>query len=224
LTPFSQLSISHGSIEYLHTITYGPTNLAEDVPGMERILNLTSNYLAEFGIPLSDIEKNTNGAPNYHFAELTTVYDLPDKSVTNIEYRLVRFSRAVDSGTITSGGTCGDGEFDFGAHGRLVGIDLTWKDLQRYKSFAAAKPDTIAQWIREGKAVQGGIPMDLPAIDWAVVKSLTVKKAELCYYAGDRLAPSEWLMPLVSLWTTVDTGHGNIDVEIDCPIIDETKP
>ena len=75
-----------------------------------------------------------------------------------------------------------------------------------------------------GKAVQGGIPMDLPAIDWAVVKSLTVKKAELCYYAGDRLAPSEWLMPLVSLWTTVDTGHGNIDVEIDCPIIDETKP
>jgi hypothetical protein len=30
--------------------------------------------------------------------------------------------------------------------------------------------------------------------------------------------------PLVALWTTVDTGHGNIDVEIDCPIIDETKP
>ena len=30
------------------------------------------------------------------------------------------------------------------------------------------------------------------------------------------------LMPLVSLWTTVDTGHGNVDVEIDCPIVDDS--
>jgi hypothetical protein len=29
--------------------------------------------------------------------------------------------------------------------------------------------------------------------------------------------------PFAALWTTVDTGHGNIDVEINCPIIDETK-
>jgi hypothetical protein len=41
---------------------------------------------------------------------------------------------------------------------------------------------------------------------------------------GDRFAPSDWLYPFAALETTVDTGRGNVDVEIDCPIIDETKP
>jgi hypothetical protein len=222
--PATQLAISHGGVEFQHKIIYGPTNLTQGVPEMPQILDLTSNYLAKFGIALSDIEKNTNGAPNYHFAELVTTYDLPQGTVTNVEYRLVRFNRAVDGGAVMGGGTCGDGEFDFGAHGKLVGIDLTWKDLKRYKSFAAAKPETIVAWIQQGKAVQGGIPMNLPPIDWATVKSLTVKKADVCYYAGERFAASGWLMPVLSLWATVDTGDSKVDVEIDCPVIDETLP
>jgi hypothetical protein len=28
-------------------------------------------------------------------------------------------------------------------------------------------------------------------------------------------------MPLLSLWCSVDTGRGKLDVEIECPIIDE---
>jgi hypothetical protein len=48
-----------------------------------------------------------------------------------------------------------------------------------------------------------------------------VKKIWPSYYAGERTSPSEWLMPYLALWTTVDTGNGNVDVEIDCPIIDD---
>ena len=78
--------------------------------------------------------------------------------------------------------------------------------------------------IREGKAIQGMIPDNVGGIDWGTVKSVTIKEAKPLYYAGeDRFSPSDWLRPYAALWTTVDTGHGNIDVEIDCPIIDETK-
>ena len=55
------------------------------------------------------------------------------------------------------------------------------------------------------------------------VKSVTVTRAEACYFTGTSSSPLDKLYPHAALWTTVDTGHGNIDVEIDCPIIDETK-
>jgi hypothetical protein len=222
--PSKQLGISHGGIVYITVSHYGPTNLARDVPTMIQMPELTTNFLSKLGINVSDIEKNAEGAPNFHFWEPFKEYFMPDKIVTNIEFRAVGFSRAVDGATVIGAGIVGDGEIYFGEHGNPTHIDLSWRDLERTKSYVTATPEIVIKWIRNGKAVQGGIPMDLPPIDWPTVKSLTVKKADLCYYAGDSMVPSAWLMPLLSLWTTVDTGHGNVDVEIDCPIIDETKP
>jgi hypothetical protein len=189
---------------------------------MSEMPSLTIDFLAALGISATDIEKNEKGLPNFHFWEPFKEYFLPDKIVTNIEFRAAGFSRAVDGATVIGAGTVGDGEIYFGEHGKPVHIDLSWRDLKPYKSYTTAAPETIIRWIREGKAVQGAIPMNLPPIDWPTVKSLKVKKADLCYYAGDRLAPSPWLMPLVSLWTTVDTGHGNVDLEIDTPAISQT--
>lgn len=222
--PSKQLNVSRGSIFYNAVSHYGPKNLATNVPEMSQMPLLTTNFLSRFGVDLSDIEKNADGAPNFHYWEPFKEYFMPDGIVTNIEFRAVSFSRAVDGATIIGAGTAGDGEIYFGPNGKPAHVDLSWRDLQRVKSCPTVTPETIIQRIRYGRAVQGGIPMNLPSIDWATVKSLTVKKADLCYYAGDRLAPSPWLMPLLSLWTTVDTGNGNVDVEIDCPIIDETKP
>ena len=218
--PSRQLGISRGGIFYTSLTHYGPTNLAEDVPARSQMAMLTTNFLAGLGISISDIAENTNGAPDFRFWEPFKEYYLPGGTVTNIEFRAVEFSRSVDGATILGSGNAGDGEIFFGEHGKPVRIDLSWRNLERYKLSPTATAETLVNWLRAGRAVQGGIPMNLPPIDWATVKSLTVRQADLCYYAGDRLAPSEWLMPLVSLWTTVDTGQANIDVEIDCPIID----
>src|SRR5208283_4017623 len=143
------------------------------------------------------------------------------ETITNIEFRAVDFRRSVDRAPFLGAGAGGDGEIEFGEHGKIIKIDLSWRNLERYKSYPAATPETIIKWMRQGKAVQS--PSDTE-VNWLTVKSLTIEKAQLSYYAGDRFAPCDWLMPLVSLWTTVDTGHGNIDVEIDCPIIDEAEP
>jgi hypothetical protein len=65
--------------------------------------------------------------------------------------------------------------------------------------------------------------MDAEPIDWKTVKGITITSVKLCYYGGNTDNPSDWLMPFVALWATVDSGHGTIDVEIDCPIIDESR-
>jgi hypothetical protein len=221
--PSRRLQIFHGSIFYISDTHYGPTNLAGAVPEMSQMPKLATNFLLQLGINAAEIEKKSDGTPNFHFWEPFKEYFLPDKIITNIEFRAVGFSRVVDGARVLGAGTVGDGEIYFGPNGRPVHIDLSWRDLKRVKPLATVTPNVVIEWIRAGKAVQGGIPMNLPAIDWSTVKSLTVNSADLCYYAGDRLAPSRWLMPLLSLWTTADTGHGTIDVEIDCPVIDETK-
>lgn len=221
--PSKQLGISssRGNIYYETLTYYGPTNLAKDVPEMEQMLNLTTNFLSQLRIDTSEIDKDSTGAPNFRFWEPFKEYFLPDKIVTNIEFRAVEFRRSVDGAKVLGAGTAGNGQIFFGEHGKPIKIDISWPNLEHYKSYPTVTSDTIVRWIGEGKAVHGGISMNLPDIDWSTIKSLTIEKAEIAYNAGNRFSPSDWLIPLVSLWTTVDTGHGNVDVEIDCPVIDE---
>jgi hypothetical protein len=214
--PDKQLGISPGSIFYVNVTHYGPTNLAVNVPEMSEIPGLATNFLERLGIHLSEIQKNADGAPKFQLIQPLKEYFLPGRIVTNVEFREVSFGRSVNGFKVL--GTGGYGDIEFG-EGKPIHIDISWQEFEQYKCHLVAQPETIIKWIREGKAVQQGIPMNLPAIDWPSVKSLTVKEVNLCYYAGERFAPSEWLMPLVSLWTTVDTGSGNIDVEIDCPAL-----
>jgi hypothetical protein len=217
------ISLSHGIIFYEEATDYGLTNLAVDVPQISQLLNLTTNFLSGLGIDTSEIPQNSTGSPEFRFWEPFKEYFLKDGIVTNIEFRAVDFKRSVDGGNILGAGTAGNGEIFFGEHGKPVKIDIAWPNMERFKSYPTVTPDTIIKWIAEGKAVHGGILMNLPDIDWSTIKSLTIHKAEINYYAGDRLSPSEWLMPLVSLWTTVDTGQFKTDLEVDCPIIDDSK-
>jgi hypothetical protein len=220
---FLGISSTHGAIFYTTLSHYGPTNLAKDVPEMSEMPELTTNFLSNFGINISDIEKNTNGVPDFHFWEPFTEYYVRGIFITNIEFRAVDFQRSVDGGPFLGGGAGGDGQIEFGEHGEPVKIDITWRNLERHKSYRPATPETIINWIRDGKAVLSPMPDNVAPIDWLTVKSLTIKQVVVGHYAGSPFSPSDWLMPLVSLWTTVDTGNGTVDVEIDCPIIDETE-
>ncbi len=213
------LSFPAGVIRY-ETVDhhYGPTNLAKGVPEMSRMPELTTDFLAKVGISLSDIEKNLNGAPNFDFWEPLKLYFLKSGTITNIEFRAVVFSRSVDGAkVIGDAGHCG---LEFGEHGKISQIHLSWPDLNRYESRPTLKPRTMLQLLRQGKARLGFRPDNFRDTDWAGVKSVTIKKAIPSYYAGS----SDWLYPYIFLWATVETGHDTIEVEIHCPIIDESKP
>ncbi len=199
---------------------YDANNLAEHVPKMAELPALMTNLLQEFGIKVQDIEKRAEGSPDFHFAEPFTVYGVKHSFITNIAYRSVGFRRAVDGAPVIGNGVGGDAHIEFGEFGKPSKIMLSWRNLERHKAYPTAPPQTIIHWIQKGKAVQGMIRMDVGSIDWNTVKSVTITGAKLCYYGGSPFEPSDWLMPFVALWTTVDRGHGTIDVEIDCPIIE----
>lgn len=214
------VSFTLGSIEYQITSHYSHTNLAEDVPDEGRMPELTTNVLQKIGISLSDIAKTTNGAPNFHFWQPLKMYYVNHSFVTNIEFRGARFQRSVDGVPFVGLGAGGDGEIDFGEHGKISKIDLSWRNVERYRAYPTISPDSMMKLIRKGVAVHGPIRIDVGEINWQTIKSVTVSKAKLCYYAGD--PPSDWLFPFAALWTTVDTDSGNIEMEIDCPIFDES--
>ena len=116
--PPKQLNVSRGSIFYNAVSHYGPKNLATNVPEITQMPSLTTNFLLQFGVELSDIEKNGDGVPNFHYWEPFKEYFMPNGIVTNIEFRAVSFSRAVDGATVIGAGTAGDGEIYFGPNGK----------------------------------------------------------------------------------------------------------
>jgi hypothetical protein len=219
-----RVSWPFGIIDYQTVHHYGPTNLAKNVPSQKEALILAKRLLPKLDISISDLEKEDGRIePRLTCYDLGKTYFLDHTTITNIEFRAVRFRRSVDGLPFMGAGGGGDGQIEFGENGKLSRLLITWRNIKRYKTYPTASSKTIIKWIREGKAVQGPVSMNIGSIDWQNVKSLTITKAWPSYYGGDRITPSDWLMPYLALWTTVDTGHGNIDLEIDCPIIDESK-
>ncbi|MGH7952975.1 MAG: hypothetical protein ACREFE_13815, partial [Limisphaerales bacterium] len=206
---------------------------------MNQLYQLTTNFLPKLGINLSEISKQRNGKPKFNFYEPLSGYPIPNGTpegdfLTNIERRVVSFSRDLDGGRFYyDGGHC---EIDFGEHAKILRIELSWPNLKRDKLYSAATPKQIVRRIRDGKAIQRHMMTSNGAetiIDWSKVKSLTITNAEVLYYCGDSFVVREFAPQLISptlvyphaeLSGFVDTGKSKDYVALVCPIIDETKP
>jgi hypothetical protein len=211
------ISFSSGNIEYeTPEPVFGPTNLAKEVPPMGQLPELTTNLLKQINIPLSAVTGYFE-TDKFNLWEPLTMYFVSNTVITNIAFRGVNFRRAVDGIPVVA---CDGGRIYFAEHSQVSKLSITWHNLKRHKSFPALKSQAIMKLLRQGRAIQEPVPMNVGYIDWPSVKSVTIKKAKPLYFAGD----ADWLYPFLWLDTTVDTGHGNVDVGIDCPIIDETKP
>jgi hypothetical protein len=232
------ISFIKGEIAYQRsTRIYGPTNLAIGVPPRSQLFQLATNYLPKLGVRLPELAKRENGQPKINCSDDSsdyTAYLMGDNTITNIEYRGVGFRRALDGVEFSYFG--GHGVVDFGEHGEIIKIALSWPSLERDNLYAADTPEKIIQWIREGKAYQKHMletfGRGVSTLDWSTVKSLTITKAT-AHYRGESFFERErahlpilpsWVFPFAEISGTVDTGHGNVDVEIVCPVIDETKP
>ena len=218
-----QICFSLGTISYETRLQRSPTNLVQAVPNEQQAIKLLGKFLSAVDIPLADIKKATNNVPDFPVFETGVNYfdEKTKTSITNIESRGVRFGRTVDGINFLSANTGGDGEVQFGEHGRIARIDLSWRNLERSKLCPVISPEKMMQYIRQGKAVYGGVRMDGPGIpNWREVKRVTIKEVKPCYDAGSPLASSDWLYPFAALWTTVESQYDSVDVEIDCPLID----
>jgi len=210
------VSFASGTIHYdIPEPQYGPGKLAQDVPDMRQLPQLATNFVRHIGIPISDITGYFE-TDTFNFSEPLTMYYVGDTTITNIGFRSVKFRRSVDGIPIVGGD---GGGFDIGEHGKIIKIDMAWHNLEHGASYPTVSREMIMSFLKQGKAFQGLLPMSTGEIDWKTVKSVTIKKALPCYFAGN----SDRLVPFLVLFTTIDTGQGNMDVQIECPVIDETK-
>ncbi|HWY31927.1 MAG TPA: hypothetical protein VNX46_14300, partial [Candidatus Acidoferrum sp.] len=108
---------------------------------------------------------------------------------------------------------------EYGEHGRIIQIHLSWPALELVKTVPTLSPAAIIQMFQQGKAVQGFVPTGFGDIDWFRVKSITIKQAWPCYFSGT----TQMLYPFLAMWATVEADNGNADIELDSPIVDESK-
>jgi hypothetical protein len=212
-----KLSISFSAAKIHYEIPeprYSPTNLAANVPALNELPPIATNVLRKLNIQFSDITGwvSTNTI-DYSEPSMTMFY-VGDLTITNIPYRSVLFRRVVDGMPIV-------GEFygfNVGEHGRIARLSIQWSNLQRGKSYSVISQKEVLNLIRKGDAIRGPVPQNVGDIDWSSIKSLTIKKAVPSYQMANNS-----LYPFLRLDVLVDTGHGIVEVGIDCPIIDESK-
>ena len=205
------ISFSSGEIDYqAQEARYSPTNLAIDVPTTNQLPELAKNVLNKLHINFSDVTGRI-GTNKMGFSEPMTIFYAGEESITNIPYRTVYFRRLVDRMPVTH-----FYHLNFGEHGKISKIDITWPNLERVKSYRAITPKDVTNFLRAGNAVRGPVPTDVGDIDWPSIKSLTIKMAVPSYQMdGNRLYPYLYLDALV------DTGNGTVEIGMNCPIFEE---
>jgi len=198
---------------------YGPTNLAEGVPPMIEMPKLAADFLRKTGINLTEITnpfdsgRDIQSASKFNFSEPLRIYYVGNFNITNVEYRTASFWRCVDGIPVIAGD---GGQISYGAHGKIRSFTITWRKLERFQRLPLITPETAIRYVRGGKAVCG---LSLGDIDWSAVSNVTVKRASAYYYSGH----TDLLYPFLGLITKTEPSFGNVQLEIDCPIIDETK-
>jgi hypothetical protein len=235
--PFSSLRVSftEGSIEYYGSEpTFTRTQLA-DVPRTNQLFELTKQFLPRIGIGLEEVAREKQGNYNIRpYNDIGGIYSENGLMLTNITAREVSILRALDGVEFKGdGGYC---HIRFGEHGKVIGLQLYWRSVERGKLYASATPKTIAQWIREGRAFQMHMvdgSRGETTIDWSTAKRLSLTAAKANYWgepffergqAGKPVLPSA-VYPYAELSGTVESASGNnVHVEIMCPVIDENKP
>jgi len=208
------ISFPSGEIEYeTAEIRYSPTNLAVGVPSTNQLPKVAKSVLSKLRINFSDIT-GWHGANKIDFSEPLTMFYVGNVTITNISYRTVYFRRSVDGMPIAGHFY----RFNVGEHGKISKISIAWPNLKRIKSYPTVSQKEVMDFIRKGDAIRGPVPMNIGNIDWPSIKSVTITKAVPSY-----LIDNTRLYPFLRLDATVDTGHENVKLAIDCPIIDETK-
>jgi hypothetical protein len=210
------ISFPSGSIHYeIPEPQYSPTNLAIGVPLISQLPPMATNVLNKLHVCLSDITGYSGTNKIEYLEPVFTEYYIGHTSITNIAYRSVLFRRVVDEMPII-------GEFygfNVGEQGKISRLSITWPKLKQIKLHHTLSQKEVINLLRKGDAIRGPVPTRVGDIDWASIKSLTIKMAVPSYQMdGNRL------YPFLRLDVLVDTANGTVEIGMDCPIIDETKP
>jgi hypothetical protein len=221
-----RISCSQGTIDYWCAQSCERTRFPHDLPALQQLFKLTAALLPKIGIGPSELSTTEKGKPKFVVVESRPEYHVGNTNLTNMLARSVRFTRTLDGVELYGDG--GEGEIQFGNHGLIEKFSISWRKLQRIKVYPAPTPRTVVKWLRENRATYEPATAleDIPTIDWPTVKQIEVNKARAFYWghaypAGKTMSSLGTLRPYAALLATVDTGGTNIEITIQCPLLDE---
>ncbi len=201
----------------------GQINMLVPAPDSNEVLPLALKLLPKLGILPSDLATRPNSTePRVERTEQEQMIFTNNVFLTNICSRGIFFSRRVD-GVIVRGSRTSTCRIEFGVHGKILRLSLLWPRWERVKSYPTVDAQTVMQRIRDGRAVLSSLPADIPPIDWALVKGVTINGAETVYSGDAKNVLEAQIYPYVALNALIDTGDTNVSAEIHCPILDDSK-
>ena len=224
------LTFDDGRIYYDVPQIYSVDHLATNLPDTNKIVEITTNFLPKIGIQMSEIRKYPNGKPiiSYDPNPQGRIYFLHNfTTVTNLDHRLIAFRRALDG--IVYYGSGGNGTIDYGDNGRILDIMIYWRGVKRVKQVPTLNKEEILKCLKNGRCYFPRwvyLPYDDNRIDidWAQVKHLTINKVEPRYLGNEYpegQMPIHWfILPFAVLQARVDMPTTNLNIEIDCPLIE----
>lgn len=193
----------------------------QDVPEMARAFELGTNLLARLEIPLTELE--TDGLrlkaryrPGWRgrFDKITRQH-VSEPCLMGVEFR-----RVLD-GLLCHGQYV---DMQFKSQETLSHLEVKWHGLLPVASHAAASPEQIVAWIKEGRA--RAHPIETTGSRWiktADIKRVVIRNIQIIYDAGSHLglfdSPPRYLYPYAGLLAEIEFAPGDVEtVGLSCPI------
>lgn len=210
-------------------IDYGDSDASDfhitnGVPDRQQAFKMASDWLSKLGIDDRQMFPNPNSAGVKFYGGPDTVWLYPREGgpayATNVHAYAVIFYRALDGVEFSGGCARGGGEIDFGHHGGISKILVSWRNYQRDKLYRTTARKKLLAEIREGKAVWYSTNVDW--IDWPSVQKITITKLKAYYYSeayGESDKHQNAAFPFAEMEAVAYTGKTNIDFNFDCQVI-----
>jgi hypothetical protein len=193
-----------------------PKQSVEGVPDDEKAREIALTLLPELLISTNQLayKPGTRDVYVVRSARVRTSFDKrAGKAVKETIARGVSMFRATNGISFAGRGVFDGVYVNFGSKQEVAELELVWRNLQFYRLLPVADSRRILERIRTGKAV---IQMEA-GLDQ--IRSLIVRKAQVYYLGKDGLEIQKMVYPFVALNATADMGNTNVNVVINCPLV-----
>ena len=189
------------------------------VPDEKDATRLGLKYLAMLGIDVSDLSRKPGKRElNMHWERQTIEYTDPQtkSDVTMTNAYGVFFLRRIDGIDVVGIGLNGGVYMSFGNEGKLIDLQLSWRDLKRDRLSECPSPQQIDERIKEGVISLHPFGSNSPYGDRP--QKLTVTKATVLYNGKHYDEKMDLIAPLARFEAVAENGTNKESLWFESPM------
>jgi hypothetical protein len=160
-----------------------PKDVIEDVPNRDEAVARTLALLPKFGLTESQFTVGT-GSNRFRVSYIEDVYGRRNPELNKMVHTTasqgVFIHRPVNGILFGGVGNFGGVRAEFGVRGRLLEMEISWRNLDKPELVRCGSPEQVVKWIQQGKAVEGTGSFDFTGLREVTITGFTV------HYFGER--------------------------------------